>query len=511
MVAGMVASLIGVPGPAPAVSSVIGRAAARGMGPAQRQELSLAALCGAAPVSRLAAQRGVSRKFVKEQREKARVALEEAFAPRVGPDQVLFELPVTRRWLERFVLGAVLIGHASDRDVQELWKALLEQAPPSVGSIHNLLYRYADQAAAHNAQEPLSGIEVAGFDEIYQANRPTLVGVDLASTYCFLLQGEAACDGDTWGYHLLELSEKRGLHLQRSIADGGKGLRSGHAQAWPEVPCDYDVFHASLALTELAQYLENRAWGLLRTVDKLQRRKDRTGRRARPTPERLQAAIGQQDQALVLADEVALLVQWMRADVLGGAGLSLAVRQELYDFLVQELRLRQNGCPHRLKALVRTLENQRDLLLGWAHALEGRLRQIARDLQVPQRQVQAVYGLQALDPRQTPYWQQRAALIKGLGAGFSRIQAAVQEALASTPRASSLVENLNSRLRTYFFLWRRTSRRYLELLRFYLNHRVYPRSARPERVGKSPCQLLTGQPHAFWLDMLQATASPQNN
>jgi len=481
------------------------------MSRAQRQELSLAALSGAAPVARLATECGVSRKFVTQQRDKGRVAMEEAFAPQADPDQVLFEISVTKRWLERFILAAVLIGHASDRDVQELWEALLEHKAPSLGSIHNLLCRYAGQAAAQNAQEPLWGIEVAGFDEIYQADRPTLVGVDLASTYCFLLQGEAACDGDTWGYHLLELSEQRGLHLQRSIADGGKGLRSGQAQAWPEVPCNYDVFHASMALSEVAQYLENRAFGLLRTVDKLQRRKDRTGRRARPTQERLVAAIGQQDQALSLADDVAVLVQWMRADVLGGAGLSLALREELYDFVLQELRLRQEGCPHRLKALVRTLENQRDLLLGWAQALDGRLRQIARDLQVSETQVRAVYGLQALDQKQSPYWQQRAALIKGLGAGFWKIQAAVQEALDSTPRASSLVENLNSRLRTYFFLWRRTSRPYLELLRFYLNHRVYPRSARPERVGKSPCQLLTGQRHAFWLDLLQGPTSPHNN
>jgi hypothetical protein len=40
------------------------------------------------------------------------------------------------------------------------------------------------------------------------------------------------------------------------------------------------------------------------------------------------------------------------------------------------------------------------------------------------------------------------------------------------------------------------------LLRFYLNHRRYTRRHHPERAGKSPYELLRGQPHPFWLDML---------
>ena len=61
------------------------------------------------------------------------------------------------------------------------------------------------------------------------------------------------------------------------------------------------------------------------------------------------------------------------------------------------------------------------------------------------------------------------------------------------PRASSLVENLNSRLRNYFFLRRQLGPKYLDLLRFFLNYRTFMRSECPERVGKSPTELMTGQ------------------
>ena len=42
----------------------------------------------------------------------------------------------------------------------------------------------------------------------------------------------------------------------------------------------------------------------------------------------------------------------------------------------------------------------------------------------------------------------------------------------------------------------------LALLQFFLNHRRFPRSERPERVGKSPAELLDGSPHPHWLEML---------
>ncbi len=57
--------------------------------------------------------------------------------------------------------------------------------------------------------------------------------------------------------------------------------------------------------------------------------------------------------------------------------------------------------------------------------------------------------------------------------------------MTPTPRSSSLVENLNSRLRNYFTLRRHLGSPYLDLLWFFLNHRCYMRSQLAERVGKS--------------------------
>src|SRR3954463_13908263 len=70
-------------------------AAARLLPESDRKDLAIQALAGSETVSDLAAQHGVSRKFVYQQAHKARTALDEAFSSATPDDEVLFELAVT--------------------------------------------------------------------------------------------------------------------------------------------------------------------------------------------------------------------------------------------------------------------------------------------------------------------------------------------------------------------------------------------------------------------------------
>ena len=99
-------------------------------------------------------------------------------------------------------------------------------------------------------------------------------------------------------------------------------------------------------------------------------------------------------------------------------------------------------------------------------------------------------------------WQRDAELHHRLGDRYWGLQEAVAEVASATVRASSVVENLNSRLRGYFFLRRHLGGAYLDLLRFFLNHRRFGRSEHPERVGKSPAELLSGSSHPHWVELL---------
>jgi hypothetical protein len=74
----------------------------------------------------------------------------------------------------------------------------------------------------------------------------------------------------------------------------------------------------------------------------------------------------------------------------------------------------------------------------------------------------------------------------------------------ASPRSSSLVENLNSRLRNCLTLRRHLngSRAWLGLLQFFFNHRRFMRSRCSERLGKSPREAMTGEDHPHWLTLL---------
>src|ERR1022692_2997681 len=74
---------------------------ARNMEPQERQALALQAICGTFTITALAEHAEVSRKFVYQQVNIAEQALEQAFATADDDDEILFQLPVTKKWLDR--------------------------------------------------------------------------------------------------------------------------------------------------------------------------------------------------------------------------------------------------------------------------------------------------------------------------------------------------------------------------------------------------------------------------
>lgn len=211
----------------------------------------------------------------------------------------------------------------------------------------------------------------------------------------------------------------------------------------------------------------------------------------------------QRERRLVaLAQDLKTLLQWMCHDVFELAGPSLDIRQELYDFIVTELQKLECKKHPAIRTLRKALRKQRDNLLAFAGVIDRKLVAIARSFSLPLQIVQEICLLFRKRPTSNPYWERWNQLHSQLSGQFHGVMKAVAKALKQTPRASSLVENLNSRLRNYFFLRKSLNDSYLSLLQFFLNHRRFMRSQVPERVGKSPRELMTGDAHPHWLEML---------
>ena len=484
---------------------------AKALPPSQRLQIGLQALAGTESITDLANEFDVSRKFVGQQRTRAAEALDDAFAPQPSDDKVLFYLPVTKGWLRQFVLGLVLICHSPLRGVVELLRDLFDY-PMSLGAVFNIVHAAIQPARECNEGQDLSRIRVAGHDEIFQADRPVLVGVDLLTTYCHLLSIEDSRDADTWGVRLLEL-QARGYAPDYVVADSGNALRAAQAEVLPDCPCRSDVLHVLMEVSEVVGKLENRAYATMSTCADLQRRVTRNKQQGRPDQSSvnlLTDATKKQAQAIALADDVALLARWLHFDVLALAGPTHADRLALYDFILAELKTRIPQAATLLGPLVTYLQNQRDDVLAFAAQLDSDLAALAAEFAVSGDLVRALFAVQTLEPHNPKRWRREAPLRCILGARHYPLSEALDDIRRRTIRASSLVENFNSRLRAYFFLRRYLGNDYLALLQFFLNHRRYPRSDRPERVDKSPAELLNGQRHPHWLEMLGHTLFSRN-
>ncbi|MCP4603654.1 MAG: hypothetical protein GY847_24580 [Proteobacteria bacterium] len=453
-------------------------------------------------VTSLAQQHQVSRKFLYQQAHKAEEALETAFADPPHDQRVLFYLPVTAAWIRMCVMALVLLCHSSYRGVIEFLRDILD-VKMSIGTVHKIVNDTVPHAQAINQAQDLSNVRIGVHDELFQGRTPVLAGTDHDSGYCYLLSDEAHRDADTWGIHLLDLHEQ-GLSPEHTIADQANGLRAGQAIAMPGVACHGDCFHLFHKVEQMVSFFDRRATGCTSTREQVDRKMARAKQKGRGNTlsKKLALARAAEEKYLHLAQDVRVLADWLHGDILSLAGPDLTTRRELYDFVVEEFIVLEPLCPHRLRPVRRALQQQRDDLLAFAAVIDEKLAVISEQYGVSLHLVQALCELAGRPEDSRLRWHQEHRLRQRLTWKFFDVQHAVSEAIATTPRTSSVIENFNSRLRNYFFLRKHLSSSYLDLLRFFLNHRRFLHTTRPERRGKSPAELLTGHSHAHWLELL---------
>ena len=255
---------------------------------------------------------------------------------------------------------------------------------------------------------------------------------------------------------------------------------------------------------ESENYLHRRASGATKRREKLEAKMNKAKKEGQGNrwSKKLTVARSAEQKAQQLVEDIAILLDWLRNDLLALAGPDYDSRSELWDFIVAEFKQREALCLHRLRPFRTALENQKQDLLDFASVLDDKLTKISQLFNVPLYLVRKVCLLQEQNSQQNSYWASWNQLHDQIGYQFYLLSEAVEQAMKETPRASSLVENFNSRLRNYFFLRRTLGNDYLDLLRFFLNHRTFMRSEHPQREGKSPTELLTGEPHPPKLELL---------
>jgi hypothetical protein len=219
----------------------------------------------------------VSRKFVYQQTDKARIALDDAFSSAVPDDEVLFQLTVTKTWLRQVIVALTLICRSSYRGVVEFlacW-ACPSVSVPFIACSSWPRSRRVSSTAAKTCPAFVRACTMRSSRaqcRCWPASMPHRLTTAIS---CSLVEHRGA---NTWGVHLLDAS-RQGLKPDYTIADDGQGLRAGHKAAWGDPPCHGDIFHIQRLGEGLANTLSRLSKGGTSRRKKLEATADRAVRR----------------------------------------------------------------------------------------------------------------------------------------------------------------------------------------------------------------------------------------
>lgn len=404
---------------------------------------------------------------------------------------------ITEEFMVRMVLSLSLDCHATLEGIQRFAESVFGQHL-SIGKISTIIKEATVRAQQFDDRISLESIRQGANDEIFQCNTPILTGIDTESTYIYLLEEAGDRSADTWQLYMEDRKE-HGLDLKVNISDAGTGLMSGIPRAFPDIVVQLDVFHALRYVGVEISKLERKAYSLIDNEAQLEERSK--GKRPRQkTWEHLAEIRPKVRQAVCRYDLFAILFGWLR-EILGFSGYGPEDSLALATFILDEM----NIAAGENKQLLESIAKFRKALpqtLSFLSRFQRQLEMVSEEKGIPPDIFRLMYRQRALAPDSEESNQLVYQLVKLLMNDYDKVRAEFENIMEHTKKASSLVENLNSRIRVYMNLKRVVPKDYFVLLKVYLNLKKYRRSRKPERKGKSPLELMSGKEQPEFLEAL---------
>ena len=280
----------------------------------------------------------------------------------------------------------------------------------------------------------------------------------------------------------MESCKDQGLNLVVSVSDAGSGLLKGISAAFPQTDLQSDVFHV---LRDLAKEVEKLERSAQKEKDHLENLRCRF-LSPRSKKGLLVKIIDLQPKVAKLTEKSSIVSSAYQKihTYLGFCGLPAS---EVIRHITSQLEIIESAVPERTQLVhqVKVFRQKLPSTVRFIDRLFDHFQLEAKRMDVPA----AAFALEYRRRAYPDYAPEQYILWKAL-------------LIDHTVRASSLVENLNGRIRPFMNAKRRIHRSFFPLLQLFLNTKHYRRSRKDERCGKSPLELLTGQPHSPFLTML---------
>ena len=398
---------------------------------------------------------------------------------------------------EKMIISLALDGTASEEGIQRILENNF-QKHVSIGKISNILNQAARRAAEFDESVDLSGIRQGANDEIFQCGNPVLTGVDADTGYVYLLQPAADRTADTWE-NAMKSCKSRNLELDVSISDFGTGLLGGIPKAFPNACIQPDLFHFLMEIGKEISSQERRVYAMLADYYKCE--EALSGKRVHEkTFQKLLSLEENLSPAIERCDRLLTLYHWLR-EMTRYQGYCYPDVLSLCYWILDQMEDTAGITDKLRKVLAKTRRNLPDVLIYLERA-EKVLREYAMKKGYPEETFVLMYRMQGYHPGSQEYRSADRRLRHILKKKYADAYLEIEGILKGVKRASSLVENVNGRLRRYMNLKRMIPEKFLTLLKVYFNTKKYRRSRKAEHVGKSPLELLTGQEHPDFYDIV---------
>jgi hypothetical protein len=421
--------------------------------------------------------------------------------------------------LDARVLSLYLDTEASVSGVRRALKNLFGQEV-CIGRISEILNRYG--RLVESSETVTFRVKFIS-DEIF-IGTPILVTVEPLSGYILSLELVDHRDKETWGACWIELLDNETGYIERIIADQAKGLLGGIELLFDDhddvkVIFQGDMFHIIMRLVAGINQAKRKAYSAVKkeydALDKFERAKSE--RVLRQRLEEYEQAHAEAEKWMQWYDdsvylfrelqEVLRIVDMRRGELRRKADV-IAEVETILELLEDEIG------SEKIRKGTRYIRDHQDALLHYFDEVEAvaeelneaiaerAVRQCVFRLYACQQQLYTAYG-----PRKRFLNAQKAVIEQSLSdlmgeAEYQRVYQLVEQKLSSIVRSSSMVENTNSRLRRFFDSARgQINQARLNLIRFYLNHKLFERG---RRGGKTAAQLFHGDEASSkdWLSIL---------
>jgi hypothetical protein len=434
-------------------------------------------------VSELSREKGVSRKFLYEIRDKAGTGILKALeAQRPGRKGNVHQIEIDDHFVDRAIAILLSIVPGAIRPVQWVLDLLLG-VERSSGYISEKAQAIGAAALEYNRDLRLPISVLAEADEIFQGQQPCLTLVDGRSFLVLSLSAQEHRDKITWGCVLLDV-QKQGVHFVDIASDGALGIQAGVREISSEIPLRPDLFHLLREAHQVGQRLENRAYRAIAMAERARKAQQEQNlpKRRKGAPLKVKVALPeaetQEHQAIQHLDSWEWLLREIRqalepVDRQGQIASAWQARQTI----VTALDLLETLNNPTIRDFTSQLTEKLNDLLAPIEWLEQALAPWREGL-TPETEKLIIWA-----------WQHQ----KELGVSFEQILPAPYQdtvcafwnALSLFHRSSSLAESLHSWLRPYLQVHRCMPKWLLPLLQLVWNHHIFQRG---KREGKSPLE-----------------------